>query len=166
MYIVGCITLGKMHVITWMPSELAVGCRHCGRNACLHLHAFCTCSGLFNTGSNASLPLDAFCTCSDLYNTGNHTCLHLEAFCTCSGLYSTSRSACLYLDAFCTCSGLYNTGQNLQKCMSPLVQVSASGGKGQLLIPPEVVDKVLKHKVHGPTGMKGLAGIKNIVEKW
>ena len=55
---------------------------------------------------------------------------------------------------------------NLQRCISPLVQVSASGGKGQLLIPPEVVDKVLKHKVHGPTGMKGLAGIKNIVEKW
>ena len=47
-----------------------------------------------------------------------------------------------------------------------VVQVSASGGAGQLLIPPEVVDKVLKHKVHGPTGMKGLAGIKNIVEKW
>lgn len=45
-------------------------------------------------------------------------------------------------------------------------QVSPSGGKGQLLIPPEVVDKVLKGRIRGPTGMKGLAGIKNIVEKW
>lgn len=45
-------------------------------------------------------------------------------------------------------------------------RVAASGGKGELLIPKEEVAKVLKQKTLGPTGMKGLAAIKNIVEKW
>lgn len=34
------------------------------------------------------------------------------------------------------------------------------------MIPDDVVAKVLKTKILGPTGMKGLAAIKNIVEKW
>lgn len=34
------------------------------------------------------------------------------------------------------------------------------------MIPDDVVAKVLQTKILGPTGMKGLAAIKNIVEKW
>ena len=40
------------------------------------------------------------------------------------------------------------------------------GGKGELLIPKEEVAKVLRQKQPGPTGMKGLAAVKNVVEKW
>ncbi|KAL0049777.1 hypothetical protein WJX82_009734 [Trebouxia sp. C0006] len=45
-------------------------------------------------------------------------------------------------------------------------RVSPSGGNSELLIPKEEVAKVLKQKTLGPTGMKGLAAIKNVVEKW
>ena len=41
-----------------------------------------------------------------------------------------------------------------------------AGKQGKLLIPDDEVAKVLKTKIIGPTGMKGLAAIKNIVEKW
>ena len=41
-----------------------------------------------------------------------------------------------------------------------------AGKQGKLLIPDSEVAKVLKTKTLGPTGMKGLAAIKNIVEKW
>ena len=44
--------------------------------------------------------------------------------------------------------------------------VAHAGKQGKLLIPDDEVAKVLKTKILGPTGMKGLAAIKNIVEKW
>ena len=47
-----------------------------------------------------------------------------------------------------------------------LTCVVAAGGNSELLIPKEEVAKVLKQKTLGPTGMKGLAAIKNVVEKW
>ena len=49
---------------------------------------------------------------------------------------------------------------------SLLTCLVSAGGKGELLIPQEEVAKVLKQKTLGPTGMKGLAAIKNVVEKW
>ncbi|DBA96635.1 hypothetical protein WJX77_012422 [Trebouxia sp. C0004] len=45
-------------------------------------------------------------------------------------------------------------------------RVSPPGGNSELLIPKDEVAKVLKQKTLGPTGMKGLAAIKNVVEKW
>ena len=47
-----------------------------------------------------------------------------------------------------------------------LIGVVPAGGNSELLIPKEEVAKVLKQKTLGPTGMKGLAAIKNVVEKW
>lgn len=47
-----------------------------------------------------------------------------------------------------------------------LTCVVPAGGNSELLIPKEEVAKVLKQKTLGPTGMKGLAAIKNVVEKW
>lgn len=47
-----------------------------------------------------------------------------------------------------------------------LTGVVPAGGNSELLIPKEEVAKVLKQKTLGPTGMKGLAAIKNVVEKW
>jgi len=53
------------------------------------------------------------------------------------------------------------------KCDCNDEQSNSAGNKGgKLLIPKEEVAKVLKQKTLGPTGMKGLAAIKNIVEKW
>ena len=45
-------------------------------------------------------------------------------------------------------------------------RVLPAGGNSELLIPKEEVGKVLRQKTLGPTGMKGLAAIKNVVEKW
>ena len=55
---------------------------------------------------------------------------------------------------------------SLARVCSLLTCLVSAGGKGELLIPKEEVAKVLKQKTLGPTGMKGLAAIKNVVEKW